>query len=433
MHEQSSTPDSEAAPAWRCPGKEVTMRRYYKKILLPAAFMAAQLLASTVCADEGAGTKSENLDAGMDADAGPGDEADDSDESPAEETESAQFLHKPPAEIKPGEKITIRGQLTPRSEVDRMVLSYRRAGGKNFEKGRFKRDVRATAVAEIPLDIVESPGVEYYVYLVPAKKGGAPVRLFATEDDPYRVLVHGYSKKSRYESRKAEWDGRVSRVEANYGYSDFGTNRIDPETTAPGEYVNSDRGNYYHDVSVAYTYRFLTYLYALRVEIAGVAHDFADFKPFTGGKDKEIGPGMYAISPSVEFEFAKYFGASALFRLGISEEEFEGGAGMSLRVGRIKSTRLDVGFEGMSHAGWRLFVRFEWDTIPYVPMAFNLERTQWYAAPSYAAKEWGNRMYYEARINLPAGFGLRGHVGFASRDESVKGGFVAGGGIWLDF
>jgi hypothetical protein len=92
-----------------------------------------------------------------------------------------------------------------------------------------------------------------------------------------------------------------------------------------------------------------------------------------------------------------------------------------------------VGFEGLSHAGWRMFLRFEWDTVPFVPMSFNMERTQWYAAETYAVEDWGNRMYFAARAVLPAGFGLRGHVGFASRDGAVAGGIVAGGGLWLDF
>jgi len=124
---------------------------------------------------------------------------------------------------------------------------------------------------------------------------------------------------------------------------------------------------------------------------------------------------------------------SLLARLGISEVGFEGGGGTSVRVGRIRSTRLDVGFEGMSNAGWRLFLRFEWDTVPHLPMAFNIERTQWYAATSYAEEDWGSRLFYEIKALLPAGIGLRAHVGFAARDQAVKGGLIVGGGAWLDF
>jgi hypothetical protein len=380
----------------------------------------------------------EALAAGQEA--APG-EGDGDGEDGAEKTEEARriprleeaFLHRPLTSAEPGKPVGVAGKLKPRTVLDRARLAYRKAGDEEWIEAKFKRSRQGEDVAEIGEEAVESPGVEYHVFLVPEAKGGAPTYLFASEEKPYRIPVHGYSKRSRYESRLAEWDGRLSRIEANYGYTHYGENLEVPEDSEDGEAERTDRGNYYHQVSIAYTYRFLTYLYALRVEVAGLAHDFANFKPFTAEKDEDIGPGMYYISPSAEFEFFKYFGASVLFRLGISEEEFEGGAGMSLRVGRINSTRLDAGFEGMSHAGWRLFLRFEWDTIPHVPMAFNLERTQWYASESYAPKEWASRLFYEIRGKLPAGVDLYAHGGFATRDYAVSAGFVVGGGLSVDF
>lgn len=337
------------------------------------------------------------------------------------------FLHQPIPATRAGSPIAIRGKLSRKWFIDRLVLTCRRGPDGEWKDIPFKRSTSGNAVAEIPVELVESPGVDYYVVLVSENEGEEPEELFASRDQPYRIIVHGFSKRSRYESRLEEWDGRLSRIEVNYGYSSFGENLERGTTT------HTAVGNKYHEFNIAYTYRFLTYLYAMRVEITGLAHDFADFKPFTAAKDDVIGPGMYAISPSLEFEFAKYFGASLLLRLGISEEDFEGGGGTSLRFGRIKGTRLDVGFEGMSHAGWRMFLRLEWDTVPYFPMSFNVERTQWYAGASYAVEDWGNRLFYEIKALLPAGIGLRVNAGFAARDQAVKGGLVIGGGAWVDF
>ncbi len=426
------------------------MRRIYIEFALSLAFLVVVSLSATATADD----KNKKQPATTDDDAEP-DDAESADAVPEDETAtddsgvdqpaartaearaaSVGFLHQPIPSTRAGRPITISGKMSRKWVIKRVVLACRWGSDGEWKEIPFRRSSAGNAVATIPVEFVESPGVDYYVYLAPEEEGGEPRELFASRDNPYRVVVHGFSSRSRYNSRLAEWDGRLSRIDINYGYSNFGENLETIPSTTPGVLPtteNTGRGNVYHEVNIAYTYRFLTYLYAMRVEIAGLAHDFTDFKPFTASKDEEIGPGMYAISPLLEFEFAKFFGMSLLLRLGISEEGFEGGGGTSVRVGRIKSTRLDVGFEGMSNAGWRLFLRFEWDTVPHLPMAFNIERTQWYAASSYAEEDWGNRLFYEIKALLPAGIGLRMHVGFAARDQAVKGGLVIGGGAWMDF
>ncbi len=342
------------------------------------------------------------------------------------------FLHKPISSTRAGRSISIKGKVSRKWLIKRLVLACRTADTDKWLAIPFERSSTGNAVAKIPVEHVESPGVEYYVYLMPENEDDEAEPLFGSKDNPHRIVVHGFSKKSRYARRLAEWNGRLSQVEINYGYSSFGEN-LEPLPSNPSENRHTKRGNEYHEFDLAYTYRFLTYLYVMRVEIIGIAHDFADFKPFTAAKDEVIGPGMYAIAPSLEFEFAKYFGASLLLRLGISEEGFEGGGGTSFRIGRINSTRLDLGFEGMSQAGWRVFLRFEWDTVPHLPMGITVERTQWYAASLYAVDDWGNRMFYYLKALLPAGIGLRVHAGFANRDQAVKGGLVIGGGAWIDF
>ncbi len=352
--------------------------------------------------------------------------------SVAEETaiqSEASFMHVPKSRVRPGTKLVITGTPSSVLLVDRMFLAYRTKGAETFTEQPLKRSVNQSAVASIPVEAVEAPGVEYYIYLK-AEGDAEDIYLFASHDDPYLVRVHGYSKTAQYEARKEEWNGRLSRVEANYGFTNFGKNL---GVTEEGTEYTTDAGNYYHEVNLAYTYRFLTTLYALRIELGGFAHDFRDFRPFTAADADEIGPGMYEISPSIEFEFVKFFGASLLMRLGISEDGFEGGGGTSIRIGRVKGTRLDLGFEGMTHAGWRMFMKFEWDTIPHVPMSFQMDRTQWYAAPSYAQHSWGNRLVYQARYQFPFGLGIKAHGGFASRDGVVESGFVVGGGAWIDF
>ena len=404
------------------------MRRIYIEFALSLAFLIAVSSSATATADD----KNKEQPATTPDDVEPADAEPTGENSDA----SVGFLHQPIPSTRAGRSIAINGKMNRKWVIKRVVLACRWGSDGEWKEIQFRRSSTGAAVASIPAELVESPGVDYYVYLAPEEDGGEPLALFATRNDPYRVVVHGFSPKSRYDKRLAEWDGRLSRIDLNYGYSNFGENleTIAPVTPGtPPETSNTDRGNVYHEVNIAYTYRFLTYLYAMRIEIAGLAYDFADFRPFTASKDEEIGPGMYAISPSLEFEFAKFFGMSLLARLGISEEGFEGGGGTSVRIGRIRSTRLDVGFEGMSNAGWRLFLRFEWDTVPHLPMAFNIERTQWYAASTYAEEDWGSRLFYEIKALLPAGIGLRAHAGFGARDQAVKGGLIVGGGAWVDF
>ncbi len=290
------------------------MRRIYIEFALSLAFLVTVSSSATATADD----KNKEQPATTPDDVEPADETRDA---------SVGFLHQPIPSTRAGRSITINGKMNRKWVIKRVVLACRWGSDGEWKEIQFRRSSTGAAVASIPADLVESPGVDYYIYLAPEEDGGEPLALFATRNDPYRVVVHGFSPKSRYDRRLAEWDGRLSRIDINYGYSNFGENleTIPPVTpgTAP-ETSNTDRGNVYHEVNIAYTYRFLTYLYAMRIEIAGLAHDFADFRPFTASKDEEIGPGMYAISPSLEFEFAKFFGMSLLLRLGISEEGFEG-------------------------------------------------------------------------------------------------------------
>jgi hypothetical protein len=132
--------------------------------------------------------------------------------------------------------------------------------------------------------------------------------------------------------------------------------------------------------------------------------------------------------PSAQLEFFKYFGMTVLFRLGISDEGFEGGVGGSLRAGRVAGTRVDAGGEWMSRAGGRFFLRFGWDTVPSLPMSITIERTQW-----YSRDVWGNRLLYEIGWDIYGGFGINAHIGYAARDESTNGSVVAGGGASMEF
>ena len=355
-----------------------------------------------------------------------------------------RFLHNPPAVSGAGRPLVISGRLNRALVDELLVLRYRKASDGEWVETRFKRSSKDDLIVRIDEDYLEPPGVAYYIAIVPivdkADKGGGDARLvkpvhlvFTSAEKPHRVLVHGYSSNALREKRLKSHKGRLSRLEARYGYTDFGLNLEDVDPNAPpdgADQSETSRGNVFHELSLGYTYRLLTYLYAIRVEIAGISYTFKDFRPL---KHNEEAAGMYYISPSLEFEFAKYFGSSVLLRFGISEEGFEGGGGASIRLGRINGTRMDVGFEGVTQAGWSAFLRFTWDTVPYVPMFIHIERTQWYAAESYAVTNWGSRMFYEARLNLPGGLGLIGRIGYAARDESTEGGLVAGGGLSLDF
>ena len=362
----------------------------------------------------------------------------------SDDPDAPTFLHRPLVSAAPGERLHVTGEPSSPQLLERLVLRYRPLGGADWRESRFRRTSAGGARAAIPADAVEAPGFEYFVVLLPPADAAPSEErsLFASAAAPQPVLVDGLSPASRYARRKAAHDGRLSRIELGYGYNDFGVNLARTDAPAgetlplgpdddPDAAARTSAGNRYHAITLGYTYRFLSYLYAIKVEIGGLSYRFEDFKPFNKEPDAEAG--MYYIAPSADFEFFKYFGATALLKVGISEAGFEGGGGLSLRIGRLAGTRMDFGFEGMSNAGWLYFLTFTWDTVPYVPMSITLERTQWYAAEHHAVQAWGNRMYFSAAVDLPAGFWLSAHVGYAARDESVQGGLIAGGGVALDF
>ncbi|MDD5308475.1 MAG: hypothetical protein PHU25_14230 [Deltaproteobacteria bacterium] len=365
------------------------------------------------------------------------------------------FFHTPPSTALPGEVFEIRGDLQQGMNKERFFVRYRIVPKGEWKAVPLRRAAEGGVVAIVPAKDMQPPGIEYYVANLPPDPQGQPelrpeeskgplaneTRNFGSPEQPHRVLVHGFTSETLYEKRLADHQGHLSRLAGGYGYSNFGRHLVthddpinarEPDVTTEEngktvEWDKSSEHNIYHEITLTYTYRFLTYLYDLSVQMGALAESPSDFDMFTNtsGKSK---PGMYYISPSAQLEFFKYFGATVLFRLGISDDGFEGGAGGSLRVGRVAGTRVDVGGEWMSRAGGRFFLRFGWDTVPHLPMAITIERTQWYHRDM-----WGNRLFYEIGWDIYGGFGINARIGYAARDESTNGSVVAGGGASMEF
>ena len=76
------------------------------------------------------------------------------------------------------------------------------------------------------------------------------------------------------------------------------------------------------------------------------------------------------------------------------------------------------------------FLRFAWDTVPRVPMAFGFEVTN---RPDADDSPVGTRLIFDLGVEVTTGFRVDTRVGYATRAGAYDGGPVLGLGTVLEF
>lgn len=342
------------------------------------------------------------------------------------------IYHEPPARLAAGQTANLIARVQADWKLDEVVVSLRPVGSTaEFTTYEMERSNSKDAwVAVIPGQIVQPPGVEYFIESKGAE--ASDETRFATADAPHPVSVIGETELTRTRSRLARHDGERSEFTLDVDYTSFGSRaHRDPET---GEvFATEALTDRYGVAELSYRYRTLSLLYDFSFGLGvmrGQRPTYEDDGTTLSIADGRPEPGFNYGFGQTTFELHRNFSVEPRIVLGASQRGFAAGAGGLVRVGRIAGTRLEVGGEVLQDFGNLFFLRFAWDTVERIPMSLEMELGE---RPDPETSSNGVRLVYKAGYEFDGGLTLHAKVGYASRSTGLDAGFVGGLGVSYGF
>lgn len=338
---------------------------------------------------------------------------------------AATVFHPPVAEAPGGAPLELHASITEDWRLEGVYARLRPLGSHDpWVEVPFERLAAASFVAVVPARLVQPPGLEYWI--VARDPQGQEIARFASDDAPHPVLVTGETPELHQQERLARHRGHRSSFEARSQYTRYGASLADGPS---GEEVLTDPGSDNFWVGeLEYTYRWLTFLYDISFGVGVMRGHYATLTqggqttPCCGASAQDA-PGLNYGYGGATLELHRAFSIAGRLTLGASEEGFAAGIGGLIRIGQIAGTRLELGGDLMQDAGNRGWMRFAWNTVPYVPMALSFEVNGW---PDADLNTLGSRLIYEAGVELAPSFTLLAHVGRATRAQAAEAGWVGG-------
>lgn len=318
-----------------------------------------------------------------------------------------------------------------------LLLHARVKGQGEYREEKFLRSPKGRYVAVVPEELVQPPGLEYYISSV-EEDGSGDVR-FASPDTPHFVLVKPYPALLRYEARLKRHQGRRARVEASFFHYDFG---------ATPRLYNKDKkdeqriyfGDHYNMAETSFTYRFLqdqiyqiTFGYGMVGGVLGTTSpdaeefDHPDVPDSAKPEEGPYQPGVYYGFGKAYWEIWDAVGVEAKVMMGASHKGFEAGGGILARIGTLDNTRFDVGIEGITTVGYRFITELNLAAHQYFHVSVRNEVT------SYPYGEDSATIPTLKLKVLADGLEIAGTIGYAVREDYERGGICFGGGLNLNF
>lgn len=235
-------------------------------------------------------------------------------------------------------------------------LHFRKRGSETFRKSELRRDGDAYLRGDIAADVVESPGVEYFVEVATAE--GLVGSAIGTPSQPVFVPVEAARTTEIFRETK-----RRSRVSVRATYLDYAT--FDPRTGATTDTFLLFEADF--------LYRLYRTPYAVRVGF-GSLHG-------KGGIEAPVG--MNAAPKTGfnygywEMEFRGKYNLAYMGRLvvGAGEDGFGAGVEGRIRLGPETGTNLTFAASTLEGIGFLSELHLQWAAFAKVPLGFGVALT----------------------------------------------------------
>lgn len=341
---------------------------------------------------------------------------------PAPPLEPALF-HTPPTDAETDRPVVLEAELRGSWETADVAAYWRRPGGA-WQAAPFRRALAGGYRAEVPEAAAAWPGFEYYI--ASRLHDGSEVLHFASPAAPHQVAVLRDAADQRYERRLQHHAGRIHTVTTEARAVWFGE-RSATVTLEGADPTERRFHDHYWNVEGRYTYRFLGPVYSITFGAGSLRGEGEEFGWRAPGARIDS-PGLDYGLAGVRFAALDWLSAEVFGRLGADEEGFSGGVGGLVTVGLPAGTHLDLGGEWTHQVGFRAFLEFAWDTVPYCVMSLRSELSDW---PD--ASRVGSISTFNTKVRVHPLVELQLSLGFAARHAVAEAGVTGGLGVGLHF
>lgn len=349
---------------------------------------------------------------------------------------SPRAHHAPVSSAKAHEELRILATIEHAELVRSAGVVYRGAEGPFKVVPLLRSEGREDQyLAVIPAADVTAPGLGYAIEI--ERVDGKRVSAFAGRADLQPVLVIDDHMDVRERAAWRRLGQRRSVVSAAADFVRFGTTTgaapipcaVGQSTCAQGQLVVPSVADQFWRVETGYTYRPLRTVAEFGIKI-GVVRG-TSLVPLAELDTKKYSVGLNYAEPWLRLRMADAWHLEISALTSISEVGFSVGGGTALIIGDPYGTRLTLGAEAIgfkdTYFGSRFYSRLDLLVREGITVAPVVEVTDMPHADSF-----GVRLYGDASITLPRGFGVGVRAGYQAR-RSTSGGVGLGSSLWYAF
>ena len=348
-------------------------------------------------------------------------------------TYKPKIVHAPPFGALENEPLKISIRIIENLQAHSIRLHYRPIETLRYTVIAFVRQKGDLYTAVIPEEIVTLPGVEYYIDAKPKGEKSKGITLYTSKRFPKQVHIRIPAKESKLLNKLDRHNGTRSTVGMSLDINTFGSYEALGRTQNTGQPLRMD---YYYQLEVWYTYRFLRLFYNATIGYGHLRGDLPLDKRFWN-LAQPADPNSPVLAMGMDYgfgkfytEFHKYFGVEWKVLIGGSHEGFGFGGGATLRVGNIVESHIDLGFELISGLGYQFFAELAWGGIQNLTIAFRAEGSN---MPLNQDIGLATKLYLIGLWKISPHFHTFLHLGFGKRQAVSTGSVVGKFGIMTNF
>jgi hypothetical protein len=287
-------------------------------------------------------------------------------------------------------------------------LHYRKRGSETFRKTELVRDGDHYLRGDIPGDVVENPGFEYFVELATA--GGVVGSAVGSVDRPVFVKVEAPRTSEVFKETKAR-----SRISMRATYLDYAT--FDPRD---GDYTDT-----FMLIEADFLYRLHTWLYGVRVGFGSLYGKGGkkDPDPFEGAPQSGFNYGYWEMEVRGKNQLA----FMARLVAGLGEDGMGFGVEGRARLGPELGTNLTFAASTLENIGFLSELHLQWAAFPRFPLGLAVALTN---QPLGDDGDLGVRFSADLGVRVSSWFQPTLRVSYQGRTVAHSG---LGGGLGLVF